>query len=291
MRTRILVRAALMAAAAIVVQSSTASALQVCARNDGAGHPRENSKLILRAACRVGKEVPIGIAIDGTVGDDAVVRIEGANLQVVNGTGATQNGENGLGNLVVGYNEENPPFTVRTGSHNLVLGTQNSYTSTGGIVSGSSSSILAPNASAVSGSGGIASGENSFVASGAGLEATSYRSVAIGGYLNESSAIGAVSIGGWYNSAGGEYSALVGGDTNTTSGGLSVILGGEDNNADGSRAALLGGQGNTVFGNWSSISGGQDNQASWHWSSISGGNNRTVAGNHDWAAGSLFEDF
>src|SRR5215471_13626168 len=55
--------------------------------------------------------------------DDAAneVVITGANLRIVNGLGTTDT-TNGLGNLIVGYNESrtNPLFPpdVRTGSHN-----------------------------------------------------------------------------------------------------------------------------------------------------------------------------
>jgi len=55
--------------------------------------------------------------------------ISGANLFLRNGTGATAS-VNGLGNLIIGYNELRPRDSsgndpnVRTGSHNLVLGSR-----------------------------------------------------------------------------------------------------------------------------------------------------------------------
>ena len=61
------------------------------------------------------------------------LRVSGVNLQIVSGAGATDGPVNGLGNLIVGYNEDeaanscgpggcvNRP-AVRTGSHNLVVG-------------------------------------------------------------------------------------------------------------------------------------------------------------------------
>ena len=53
--------------------------------------------------------------------------ITGANLSIRNGVGTTAGPPNGLGNLVVGYNENFlPPATQpRTGSHNIVVGTAN----------------------------------------------------------------------------------------------------------------------------------------------------------------------
>ncbi len=72
-------------------------------------------------------------------GDD--IYITGANLHIVNGTGETET-KNGLGNLIVGYNEgrtgiiPNLPPDDRTGSHMLVVGKENNYSSYGGIVVG-----------------------------------------------------------------------------------------------------------------------------------------------------------
>src|SRR5262249_16965477 len=59
------------------------------------------------------------------------VVITGANLRIVNGLGSTET-TNGLGNLIVGYNEERVPpgctphgpaicEDIRTGSHNVVV--------------------------------------------------------------------------------------------------------------------------------------------------------------------------
>ena len=67
-----------------------------------------------------------------TVGTE--MSITGANLHILNGTGQTET-TNGLGNLIVGYNElretgKNP----RTGSHNLIVGNRNDYLSFGGVV-------------------------------------------------------------------------------------------------------------------------------------------------------------
>ena len=50
------------------------------------------------------------------------VVITGTNLRIVNGLGATET-SNGLGNLIVGYNEERTfpgAINTRTGSHNAV---------------------------------------------------------------------------------------------------------------------------------------------------------------------------
>src|SRR6266446_10701760 len=63
--------------------------------------------------------------------DDAAneVVITGANLRIVNGLGATET-TNGLGNLIVGYNEERGGGDDRrTGSHDIVLGVNNNFSS------------------------------------------------------------------------------------------------------------------------------------------------------------------
>src|SRR4029434_14516 len=68
--------------------------------------------------------------------------ITGANLRIVNGLGTTDT-TNGLGNLIVGYNELRnniccPPLPPdnRTGSHNIVVGKQHNFSSFGGLVVG-----------------------------------------------------------------------------------------------------------------------------------------------------------
>ena len=84
------------------------------------------------------------------------VYFTGCNLHVVSGSGATVGTVNGLGNLIVGYNEDaslsGSPASQRGGSHNLIIGPGHSYTSYGGLVAGSGNSVLGPHAS-VSGGG------------------------------------------------------------------------------------------------------------------------------------------
>ncbi len=79
------------------------------------------------------------------------VIISGANLYVNSGAGATDAPPNGLGNVVIGYNEPRGAGDERTGSHNLVVGRGNSYASYGGIVVGLDGRAAAPYATAISG--------------------------------------------------------------------------------------------------------------------------------------------
>ena len=95
---------------------------------------------------------------DGQGGTVKTIRIDGANLQVVNGQGTT-NTTNGLGNLIVGYNElGNFNGDDRTGSHNLVTGQANSFSSYGGLVAGQSNTVSGRWSSVSGGKDNTASG-------------------------------------------------------------------------------------------------------------------------------------
>ena len=75
-------------------------------------------------------------------GNDVI--FEGCNIHVRSGTGRTDGAVNGLGNLVVGYNEPGISSPPRTGSHNLVVGRFHSYSSYGGLVVGRANAVTAP---------------------------------------------------------------------------------------------------------------------------------------------------
>lgn len=60
----------------------------------------------------------------------------------MSGSGSTEGTVNGRGNLIVGYNERLVGDTnIRTGSHNLVVGAFNNYSSYGGQVIGYNNTI------------------------------------------------------------------------------------------------------------------------------------------------------
>jgi len=101
------------------------------------------------------------------VGND--IAINGANLWITNGLGTTAV-VNGLGNLIIGYNESRTPAPdVRNGSHNLVVGDKHNYGSYGGILAGYTNSVLAPYAAVSGGENNTASGLNSSVSGGTGI--------------------------------------------------------------------------------------------------------------------------
>jgi hypothetical protein len=201
------------------------------------------------------------------------VVITGANLRLVNGLGQTGcefGGEpsppdcpNGLGNLIVGYNEPRPPElgeNFRTGSHNVVVGLGHNFSSFGGLVVGEVNTISGVFASVSGGQQNTASGNHSSVS------------------------------GGFSNMASGFAASVTGGTRNLASGERSAVSGGEHNTASGDFAAVSGGLENTASQVFASVSGGRENTASGDSSSVSGGFQRTAEGEFDWVAGSLVED-
>jgi hypothetical protein len=105
-------------------------------------------------------------------GKPNTVIFEGCNIEVNNGTGSTAK-INGLGNLTIGYNEKRTGGDDhRSGSHNLVAGSRNNFTSFGGVVVGFENETDGPYASVCGGSQGIASGHYSSVSGGRHNSAT-----------------------------------------------------------------------------------------------------------------------
>ncbi len=132
------------------------------------------------------------------------VRLSDANLQVVNGTGTTDGTQNGLGNVIVGYNEADVFGPVdRTGSHVFVAGRHLSYSSFGGIVVGFRNVISGDYSSVTGGNQGVASGIYSSVS---------------GGLANEATNFAASVSGGAFNAANGERSSVSGGNSRSVAG-------------------------------------------------------------------------
>ena len=305
---------------ATLLSTSAAHALVICAKEDLAnpGHPKEKSKLYLKAACDpVKHEVSIGIETIGVVGTDATVKIAGANLQVVSGGGSTYGTPNGLGNVIVGYNAE-IGVEQRGGSHNVVVGDGHTYGGTGGVVFGldnwinSRSAVLGGHGNQTYTDAVILNGEYN-TAQGAFSTASGYDNYAFGDYSNISGgqsnqALGVYSsvTGGYTNGAGGDWSSVTGGDQSVASANYSTVTGGHYNVVTGQNGSICGGRFNTVSASYASVSGGYGNDATGTDSVVSGGSNNTAAGggstvsgganrsvsfSDDWRAGSLFEDF
>lgn len=174
-----------------------------------------------------------------TVDGEDTLRFEDMNVQIVNGDGSTET-SNGVGNLIIGYNDDTfvGGTPTRSGSHYLVVGDGHGWTEYGGIVAGRDNT-----------------------ASGA------WAGVA-GGRLNEASGEAAAVLGGRQNTASGENAVVAGGNINEASGDDAAILGGQGNLAGGVFANVIAG------GDDNEVSGGA------RWSAILGGDAVTVTGDH-----------
>jgi hypothetical protein len=239
------------------------------------------------------------------VNNGADIVIRGANLHIANGVGSTQT-NNGLGNLIIGYNEpRGGGADVRIGSHNLILGQLNNYNSFGGLVGGVQNTISGPFASVVTGFNNqattwyafcatgrdnIPSANYSSVVGGQGNAASGLLSVISGGTSNAASGDFSVASGGNFNTAFGLYSTASGGQFNAATGQYSSVTSGFANVASGQYSTVTAGEFNTASGSRSTVSGGDANTASGTWSTVSGGFNRTAPGSDDWVAGGLFQD-
>jgi hypothetical protein len=104
--------------------------------------------------------------LNGVSRTNGTITFSNVNLQLVNGRGATAE-TNGKGNLIVGYNEYRGGGDARSGSHNIIVGSKNSYSSYGGIVSGASNDIAGRYASVIGGHNNYAVGEFSTITGGA----------------------------------------------------------------------------------------------------------------------------
>lgn len=126
------------------------------------------------------KTAPISVA--GTA-----FTISGKNVFIQDGSGNTQS-NSGLGNLTIGYNASRNIFPPgdelpdnRTGTHNLILGDFNNYSSFGGLVAGANNEISGMYAS-VSGRGSNgASGTFASVSGGIGNGASGHGATVSGG--------------------------------------------------------------------------------------------------------------
>lgn len=163
--------------------------------------------------------------------------IEGANLHIQSGSGATDEGGNliGLGNVVIGYNEL--PLTLnpgdRDGSHNLIIGREHRYQNFGGLVAGFNNTISGPEASVSGGAFNTASGRVASVS---------------GGRINKAFGFGASVCGGLDNTASGDDASIGGGQRNEASGFAASISGGFQNTAQAFAAHVSGGRDRNVFG-------------------------------------------
>ncbi len=234
------------------------------------------------------------------------IRMTGVNLQVVNGLGVTWGNDaarndfmaadndfgrhrvNGTGNIIVGYQElrgddgdvDTEDQNLRTGSHNLVVGSQNNYSFWGSQVVGNRNSVAGVFSNVGGGTHNVADGEGATVSGGIANYALGTSTTVSGGEFNDAVENGATVGGGLVNSASGYASVAGGGEYNVASGEVSVVSGGGGvdgdgnsfgNEASGLGSVISGGGGNTAQGQGSVVSGGDSNSASGSHSTVSGG--------------------
>jgi hypothetical protein len=221
--------------------------------------------------------------VESGVGGKPTIQFSGVNVQVVNGEGKTS-AVNGAGNLIIGYDEE--PGS-QTGSHDLMLGTKQAYTSYGSILGGLGNTASGANtvvlgeanlaeggqSGVLGGGGNKATGRQAQVLGGSGDLASGVASVVSAGSENTASAQWATVSGGRHNIASGEWSSVSGGGLNVASSGEATVSGGYQNTASGVYAnTVSGGYLNTANANDESwVGGGYKNTASGNFSSIFGG--------------------
>jgi hypothetical protein len=147
--------------------------------------------------------------VESGVAGKPTIQFSGVNVQILNGEGKTAT-TNGAGNLLIGYDEA---FSkAQTGSHDLILGEEQQFTSYAGIIAGWRNTVEAPFASITAGESNFAKGNYSAVS------------------------------GGELNAASGEASWVGAGAQNTASGTKASVSGGYKNTASGSRASIFGGK-------------------------------------------------
>jgi hypothetical protein len=160
--------------------------------------------------------------------DGQNVYFTGVNVHVRNDTESTNGIPDGLGNLIVGYDEQRLFGSDKNGSHNLIIGREHNYTSFGGLVAGFRNTI----------SGGEAS--------------------VSGGSINTASGLQTSVSGGSTNTADGAQTSVSGGRSNTADGAQTSVSGGSNNTAILFMTSVSGGWNNTASGNRASVSGGRD---------------------------------
>jgi hypothetical protein len=187
--------------------------------------------------------------VESGVGGRPTIQFSGVNVQIVDGEGSTS-AVNGSGNLVIGY-DEGPG--MQSGSHNLVLGASQTFTSYGGIDAGVANTISAPYASITGGSSGLASGQAASVTGGFANEASGTETSVSGGGRNVASYREASVSGGYLNTASGENASIAGGVTNRANATFAWVGGGSKNTASGSSASVFGGLEHTASGSYEAI--------------------------------------
>ena len=204
-----------------------------------------------------------------TVDDDNNIYITGANLHIRSGSGSTNGEINGLGNLIIGYNESQS--NTRTGSHNVVVGPYHSYSSYGAFIAGRKNEVSGNYSSILGGFNGVVSGDYSTISGGANGIVSGAASSISGGSDGTVSGLYSIISGGAYGTASGDISSISGGVNGTASGNISSISGGFYGTASGPGSSVSGGAYGVAKGDNSSVLGGSHVTAEGDLSSVLGG--------------------
>jgi hypothetical protein len=132
--------------------------------------------------------------VEHGIAGKATVQFIGVNVQLLNGQGRTAS-INGAGNLVIGYDENALGF-IQTGSHDLILGEEQTFTSFGGLDAGFENAITGEFASVSGGRENRASGQAAAVGGGASSGASGRFSSVGGGFGNSAGGYAASVSGG-----------------------------------------------------------------------------------------------
>ena len=231
------------------------------------------------------------MGLSNGVGMGTELTFTGVNVHILDGSG-TPAIPSGYGNLIVGYNEASTVFTqTRSGSHNIVVGSANNYTSYGGLVAGINNDAAGPYSTVSGGSLSLARGFASSISGGYSnlIEDDSviqaqFCSIS-GGNDNLARGYAASVSGGVGSQALNDY-AWATGSANYATGNSAAISGGGGSYARGDYSSVSGGGGHNASGQSSSVSGGSANNAQGGAGSVSGGRNRTQSVTYGWKAGS-----
>jgi hypothetical protein len=210
---------------------------------------------------------------NGVIGPN--ITFKGANIHIVSGSGVTDDRGSltGLGNLIIGYDEDpaaidRPPLNPgdRGGSHNLVIGRWHRFGAFGRFGAGAFGGLVAGEVNTIM-------SEAATVSGGFFNSATDLAASVSGGNSNFANGPEASVSGGFANSAEGPYASVSGGQFNRASGLAASVSGGERSNAIGFFASISGGSRNRATGPAASVSGGQFNTAGEFAAVVIGGSN------------------
>lgn len=188
------------------------------------------------------------------------VVFSGCNVQIKKDNGNYW-APNGLGNLIVGYNAKRTDgkSTVRTGSHNIVFGNENSYSGTMSLVGGFRNDVRGLYSA-------ILSGQDNLL--GTAYNNQPSMGVILTGHNNRTSGQFSLIGTGRYNLSAGLHTVVLTGRDNATNefqwNGQtwipfgSVVLTGDRNRARGDSSVTLTGQSNSTEGAFIGVGSGGD---------------------------------